>query len=239
VDALARNRRREQPDVRLFELGSRFSVSGGESGTIAWASAGTASPEHWSGTGRALDFYDTKGVAETLARAFGAAAEFMPAARPFLVEGRAAAIVIGGREAGVAGQLDPAAAERRGLSRSDEVFVGEIALDVFDAGTAAAGPRFSPLPRHPSVVRDVSVLVEGGLPAASVRGTIVAAAPPTLVSVNEFDRYRGPGIPEGRVSLSFRLTFRAPDRTLTDAEVDAEMEKIVSRLVEEHQAVRR
>jgi phenylalanyl-tRNA synthetase beta chain len=77
------------------------------------------------------------------------------------------------------------------------------------------------------------------LPAASLRGTIRTAAPETLTHVVEFDRYRGKGVPEGRVSLSLRLTFRSPERTLTDAEVDAAMERIVKALADSHGAVRR
>ena len=81
--------------------------------------------------------------------------------------------------------------------------------------------RAHPLPRFPSIVRDLSILVDESLLAADVRGTIQAVAPPTLVRVAEFDRYQGKGIAEGKVSVSYRLTFQAPDRTLTDAEADA------------------
>ncbi len=83
--------------------------------------------------------------------------------------------------------------------------------------------RAHPLPRFPSIVRDLSILVDESLLAADVRGTIQAVAPATLVRVAEFDRYQGKGIAEGKVSLSYRLTFQAPDRTLTDAEADAAM----------------
>ena len=75
--------------------------------------------------------------------------------------------------------------------------------------------------------------------AADVRGTIQAVAPATLVRVAEFDRYQGKGIAEGKVSLSYRLTFQAPDRTLTDAEADAAMATIVDALASAHGAVRR
>jgi len=61
----------------------------------------------------------------------------------------------------------------------------------------------------------------------------------TLADVREFDRYQGKGVPEGKVSLALRLTFRAADRTLTDAEVHAAMEAIVDALVSEHGAVQR
>ena len=96
-----------------------------------------------------------------------------------------------------------------------------------------------PLPRHPAVVRDVSILVDDGLSAETVRGTMRAANIATLVDVREFDRYQGKGIPDGKVSLSFRLTFQAPDRTLTDAEVQQAMEAIVGRLVSQCGAVQR
>ena len=77
------------------------------------------------------------------------------------------------------------------------------------------------------------------LPAAHVRGTIRSVAPATLARVAEFDRYVGKGVPEGRVSLSYRLTFQAPDRTLTYAEVDTAMDTIVAALAQSHDAVRR
>ncbi len=106
-------------------------------------------------------------------------------------------------------------------------------------GQAPENVRFEPLPRYPSVSRDLSIVVAGTLPAEAVRGTIVAAAPPTLVAVREFDRYQGKGIPEGQVSVSFHLTFRASERTLTDAEVQQAMDAIVAALAREHNAVRR
>ena len=95
------------------------------------------------------------------------------------------------------------------------------------------------LPRFPAIVRDLSILVADVLPAADVRGTIRSVAPATLVRLAEFDRYVGKGVPDGRVSLSYRLTFQAPDRTLTDAEVDAAMDTIVAALAQAHGAVRR
>lgn len=237
--AIAHNLRREQHDVGLFEIGSTFSAEGGERQAVAWAATGNASPEHWSGSRRAADFFDAKGVAEALLGSFGVRAEFSPATKRFLVEGRAAIVTVGGRAVGLVGQLDPGAADACGVPRADEVFVGEIDLSLLEETETSRHPRFTPLARHPSVVRDLSILVAAGLPAAEVRGTIVAARLPALVSIDVFDRYRGPGIPDDRVSLSLRLTFRAPDRTLTDAEVDRAMEEVVSRLAERHGAVRR
>ena len=99
--------------------------------------------------------------------------------------------------------------------------------------------RATPLPRYPSVVRDVSILVDDTLSAETVRGTIRSAAPDTLIQIREFDRYQGKGIPDGKVSLSFRLTFQSPERTLTDDEVQAAMQRIIDALTRELQAVQR
>ena len=108
------------------------------------------------------------------------------------------------------------------------------------AGAMATGTRpIDPLPKQPSIVRDLSLVIDQRLPAADVRGTIRAHAPATLVSVREFDRYQGKGVPEGQVSLSVRLTFRDPDRTLTDTEVQRAIEAIVAALAREHQATLR
>ena len=76
-------------------------------------------------------------------------------------------------------------------------------------------------------------------PAETVRATIRAAGPDTLVRVREFDRYQGQGVPDGKISLALRLTFRSPARTLTDAEVQAAMDAIVGALKSTHGAVRR
>ena len=184
-----------------------------------------------------------KGAAELIASGLGVTLELTPADCPFLVSGRSAAIEVSGagrRRVGVIGQLAPALAAARDIPALAEVYVAEIDLDAA-SDLAAAPALFSsvPPPRHPMVVRDISVIVDDTLPAAIVRGTIHAAAPATLVRVREFDRYQGKGVPDGRVSLSYRLTFQAPDRTLTDAEVQRAMTDIVQSLVREHGAVQR
>jgi phenylalanyl-tRNA synthetase beta chain len=238
VDAIAHNRRRERKDVRLFEIGATFSAESGERRMAAFGWSGAAVPEHWSGGTRPVDFFDIKGVAERLASALGVPARFVPSVVPYLVEGRAAALVHGATRIGVVGQLAGPVAVARDLPAGEEVFVAEFDLDNLSRHVPT-DIRAEPLPRYPSVVRDVSIIVSEALPAEAVRGTIVAAAPPTLVVVREFDRYKGKGIAEGQVSISLRLTFRAAERTLTDAEVQEAMDGIVAALGHEHHAVRR
>jgi phenylalanyl-tRNA synthetase beta chain len=238
VDAVSHNRRHGRRDVRLFEIGTRFSREG-ETRAAALAWTGLATPDHWSGGQRNVDFFDVKGVAEQVCEVLSGSPTFAPAARGYLVEGRAAEVTVGRASIGVIGQLDPALAEARDLPRGDAVYIAEFDLDVLSA-QAPRDPRFAqPLPRHPSVVRDVSILVDDTLSADTVRGTIRTSAPPTLVDIREFDRYQGQGIPEGKVSLSLRLTFRASDRTLTDAEVSTAMDTIVRALTKELGALQR
>jgi phenylalanyl-tRNA synthetase beta chain len=95
------------------------------------------------------------------------------------------------------------------------------------------------LPRHPSMTRDISILVADTLAAGTVRQTVQENAPDTLVRISEFDRYQGKGIPDGQISLSLRLTFRAPDRTLTDSEVQRAVDGVLAALKQEHGAVQR
>lgn len=234
IDAAAHNRRREHHDVRLFETGTRFAASG-ETRAVAGVWCGAGAPPHWSGASRPADFYDVTGVAEALGRALGVELTFEPASLPYLVEGRAAEI----KGLGVVGQLTPAILDARGFPSTEALFAFELDVDALANRHAADEVRAESLPRFPSVVRDLSALVDSTLPAASVRGTIRSAAPSTLANVIEFDRYRGKGVPDGRVSLSLRLTFRSPERTLTDAEVDEAMSRIVDALVSTHGAVRR
>ena len=233
IDSVSHNRRHGMRDVRLFEIGTRFSLQG-ETRSVAIAWTGAGHPEHWSGTRRDVDFFDVKAVAEQLCTIMGVTGDIVPASRSYLVEGRTAELRASDGPIGVVGQLTPAVAESRDLPGADAVYVVEISLDALTAA-APHGVRFAkPLPRHPAVVRDLAILIDDILSAETVRGTIRAAAAEAnaapLVEVREFDRYQGKGIPEGKVSLAVHLTFQAPDRTLTDAEVNAAMQAIVSAL---------
>ena len=239
VGAVAHNRRREQRDVRLFEIGARFSRTRGESRTLACAWTGAAEVEHWSGGARDVDFFDMKGVVERVADAFRVDVHGEAHQEPWLVPGRSAAVMAGDACVGVLGQVAPAVITSHGLPASDAVYVAEIDLDAMEQAAPATELRVEALPRYPSVTRDISVLLDESTAAAAVRATIRTVAPPTLVRVREFDRYQGKGVPDGKVSLSLRLTFRSSDRTLTDADVQHAMDAILAALTERHGAVQR
>lgn len=239
VDAVAHNRRREQRDVRLFEIGGRFTRSGGERQALGCVWTGTAAAEHWSGTGRPVDVFDMKAIVERVCEAAGAEVQAAPVEEPWLVPGRSASVSASGTRVGIFGQLAEPVAAAHGLPGSDPVYVAEVDLDALAPLAARRVVRVEPLPRYPSVIRDISILIDDTLPAADVHRTIRDAAPATLVRVAEFDRYQGKGIPADKVSLSLRLTFRSSDRTLTDAEVQTAMEHVIAALRDRHGAVQR
>jgi hypothetical protein len=176
VDAAAHNRRREHANVRLFETGTRFSPTG-ERRSVAAVWSGAGAQQHWSSQERPSDFYDVKGVVEAIGRAFGLWLEFEPVVVPYMVPGRSAVVVAHPKALGFIGQLDPAIVEARGVPAGDVVWAFELDADALPSADTVDDLRTESLPRFPSVVRDLSVLVDSTLPAAAVRGTIRSSAP--------------------------------------------------------------
>src|SRR5581483_7268777 len=175
-----------------------------------------------------------KGAIELVCEALGAPVRCEPSDEPSLVPGQSASLRVAlgpsaGAAVGFVGVLSPQVADARGLPRQARVIVAELDLDAIEAAAVRAEDGTKPLPRYPFVVRDLSMVVADTLPAATIRGTIQAAAadaPAPLVGIAFFDRYQGKGVPEGTVSLSVRLTFQSPDRTLTDADVQQSFDRI-------------
>jgi len=239
LDALVYNRRREQDTVALFEIGAVFGPDG-EKRRVAWLLTGPQQ-EHWSAAATPADFYDARGIAELVAESFGLRVDAAPTGDcPWFMPGRVATLFVAGPDGpapvGAIGELRPDVTAARGLGQRESVVGGELDLAALARLAPPSDRRVTPLPRFPSVVRDLSIFVDERLPAADVRGTIRAHAPDTLVSVREFDRYQGKGVPAGRVSLALRLTFRAADRTLTDAEVQRAVDAVVAALSTRHGA---
>ena len=247
LDSLIRNRRREHRDIRLFEIGKRISRTTGETSGVAIVVTGAGTPEHWSAPDRAVDLFDIKGLVERTCDALGVTPLFERTDSGVLVMGRASRVTATspttGQQVslGALGQLAPTIATTRGFpSTGDEVYVAE--LDLAALASVAVDrdqSHAAPVPRYPSVIRDLALIVDSTLPAAAVRGTIQAAAPKTLVRVREFDCYVGKGVPNGFVSLALRLTFRASDRTLTDVEAQTSVDAVVAALADHHGATLR
>lgn len=174
-------------------------------------------------------FLDAKGLVEGLLERGGAAwswsAEDLPV---FLHPGRAARIEAAGAAIGYIGELHPQVAERLSLPRSLVV-----ELD-FEKLLQYLSPKLTVryLPRYPSVERDLAMIVDENFPAQRIIDWIKDLRNALIEDVEVFDQYRGASIPEGKKSLAYSISYRAEDRTLTDAEVQALHSELVARLGE-------
>ena len=150
--------------------------------------------------------------------------------------GRCAKVSINGVDLGYMGQIHPLVAANYDMD--GEVYCVEIDLSaMFELRLPDA--TYVPLPKYPSVTRDLAVVCDEALTVAQVENTISAAAGKLLRSVRLFDIYRGVGIPEGKKSLAFSLELRADDRTLTDTDSEAVVSKVLTALKEKLDAVLR
>jgi phenylalanyl-tRNA synthetase beta chain len=227
---LERNLAHGVRDVRLFEIGAVFHPSGtelpGEETRVAAVLSGASRPPHWSGPAPDWDAWDLRGLLEELAREF-------PAGRVEAGEGRFD-LFDGERRVGY-GRV-AAAGEVDAPAWAAPVLVLEAAVPEA-AGVRAF--RYRPLPAHPGSERDLALLVPRGVSAGEVEAAVRESAGPLLEDTFPFDLYEGKGIAEGARSLAVRLRFRAADRTLTDAEVDAAVASVLGALEERHGVRRR
>jgi phenylalanyl-tRNA synthetase beta chain len=235
LDVAFRNRNRGRPAVAVFEIGRAYirrpedpTGQPAEPTRLAALRSGIPAAE----AGRTA-FLELKGALE---RGLDSIAplelDFRRAASPLFHPGRCARVLLGNRELGYLGELHPSVATQAGLEGRAAAF--ELDLDPVLAADSTRRSR--PLPRFPAVNRDLAVVVLEEVEAASLLATFEAAGGELLESVRGFDEYRGGQLPPGRKSVAFSMTFRSPDRTLTDAEVDAQLESVKAALRERHQA---
>ena len=228
LDNLAHNHAHRNPTASLYELGTIYTPT---------VKDGKADPDvlpHEEkiltlGSYGRLSFFQFKGVIEALLRELNIkGASFAPEkSNPSYHPGRCAKVLIDGKEIGVFGTIHPTVAARYGLS--GEVLAAELQMDAL---LAAIDPEklYHPLPKFPASTRDIAVLVDDAVPAASMQAAVEKAAGKLLESVKLFDVYKGKGIPEGKKSVAYSLSMRAPDRTLTDEECDKAMRAAISTL---------
>jgi phenylalanyl-tRNA synthetase beta chain len=230
---LAHNRRQRVEDVRLYEIARAYLPNPDPSESpaseplrVAGVLAGRRSPAAWAVAPDALDFYDAKAVMAAILDALGIAdARWQAPGGRWLHPRISAAVVRGDAVLGEVGELHPRVAEAFDLPRG--VLAFELDLDAL-LGAARLVPQYRPIPRLPAVLRDLAVVVADAVTAASVEAAI--REEPLVEAVTLFDVYRGAPLPPGKKNLAFAISYRAPDRTLTDAEADAAHASIVKRL---------
>jgi phenylalanyl-tRNA synthetase beta chain len=145
-------------------------------------------------------------------------------------------VTVGNEDVGFIGQVHPLVAQNYGID--GDVYCAEIDFTkLFDLQLPDA--TYAPLPKYPSVNRDLSFLCDESVTVADVTDVITGSAGKLLRAVKLFDIYRGTGIPEGKKSMAFSLELRADDRTLTDADSEGVMTKVLNALREKLGAVLR
>jgi phenylalanyl-tRNA synthetase beta chain len=240
IHSLRHNVSRKNYDVALFEIGRVFSRQNGaikEERYVAVAITGQRALPFWSGGEREAKFdaYDLKGLAEEFLEQFGLrGVAFGKRAESTALFLESAGVTLGGKlPLGEIGQLLPTLAKKYDLR--DAVFLAEFNLDLL-LNKRNPAKAFKALPQFPSSRRDVAMLVPESVTHEVVLQTVKHAKAANLESVELFDVFRGKGIPEGQKSLAYAFTYRAVDKTLTDADVNSAHEKVLNSLKDQLKA---
>ena len=229
---LALNLNRGEDNIKIFEVGKIFffktSNEPEEKYSLGALVSGEARPHHWGGAAPEMDFYGLKGAVELLLERLGVdEVSFEPGAVSYLSPDSSSLILVGDKKVGWLGQVR---SNILGLyDIKAKVFLFEICLDDFISSVRKA-VHFKELPRFPASFRDISLIVPEGLPSSKLISAIKESGGEYLESVEVLDLYRGEQIPPGHLSLTYRLSFRLPQRTLTDEEVDDLQSRIISHL---------
>jgi len=229
LHTVERNQRWGTGSVSIFEVGTVFRPADPveerrQVGLVLCGAAG----EGWTADARAFDVLDARGGVEALLDDLGVEGWTLgePLGDPFH-PGRSARILLEDRPLGIVGELHPRKASS--LDIEGRVAVAELELEPLRAAASRAH-RLVEVPRFPPIRRDLAFVLEEEVPAGAVQTALEAAAGELLDRSLLFDVFRGAAIPEGRKSLAFALEFRAPDRTLTDEEVEPVVRAIVEHL---------
>lgn len=179
--------------------------------------------------GAGVTFFTLKGEIESLLQCLGIQeAEYTPVTDdPSFHPGRCARLTIAGQDMGIFGQIHPLVAQNYDMDC--EVYAAQLNFTGF-MSVRKPDCVYCPLPKYPTVSRDLALVCDEDKTVGCVEKCIASAGGQLLKSVRLFDVYRGPGIPEGKKSLAFSLELRADDRTLTDEDSAAVVQKILAKL---------
>lgn len=239
LETAAYNRNRKNESAAFFEIGSVFHTDEEqltrlphEKHRFAALLTGNRTEAQWNGKAVPVDFYDAKGILETVFAVLGLTASVTyEAAQPeHFHPGRTAAVLIdagkGPEVIGYVGQLHPGLQLEADLA---DTYVLEIGLDLLYE-LADSDIAYKVLPRYPAMQRDIAVVVDNEVAAANLTGTAWSTAGELLESVRVFDVFTGEKLGAGKKSIAISLVYRHNERTLTDEEVSAVHGKVVLQL---------
>jgi len=231
---LASNQGHSAGPFRMFEAGRVFWPRNGdlpeERETVAGVLAGLRHEPSWLEDDSLLDFYDAKGVVESVLDRLGVTATYEPVDDPAFHPGRCAAIKSGDALLGLVGEVHPVVMERLGLE-SPQVAAFELYLGPILAALPSSQQQFEPLPRYPSATRDLALVMPSDVDAGRVTQLILRHRGVDRAEL--FDIYAGENIAEGTKSLAFHVYFQARDRTLTNEEVNRSLDGLLRTLEKE------
>ncbi len=237
------NAHRQNLDLKLFELGRVFFPQEGqdlpeETEVISGVLSGLREEETWSKPKAECDFFDLKGALETLLDGLGVTGyQFLPERdEPFLHPGKACRVEVNRRSLGIMGEAHPDVGDA--FEVKQKIFLFELNFQSL-VESCKESRSFRPLPRFPSVTRDLALIVDEKIAAGKLLHTLWEANSGLIAEIEIFDLYRGKPIPSGAKSLAFRLKYQREDRTLTDAEVNEFHQKMTELLANRYGAVLR
>ena len=235
LEILTRNYNYRNQNVKLYEVG-RVYQPGGKDGLALESKVLTL-----GAYGSDMDFYTMKGAVEAILEDLRAEDVTFRTGTgiPELVSyhpGRVAEVWAGSNCVGYFGQIHPLVAQNYGVD--GELYCAELALDEL-ANAKGADPEYVPLPKFPSVTRDIAVVCEEKVTVGALEDCIRSAGGKLIQQITLFDIYRGKGVDEGKKSVAFNLVLRADDRSLTGEEADADVKKVLEALASQLDAVLR
>ncbi len=238
IESLLHNLHHGIRSVRLFEIG-RYFIKGEaqlpvEREALAVAATGAVNELSWKGYKEEFAFYHLKAVVESLLEKFRIREyQLATAAASHLHPGQAARVIVDGDDIAVFGQLHPRLIAE--LKFKQPVYVGEFDLERWLA-LEGEPVRYQPVPKYPTVTRDLSFILPVDQPYGEVETAIRDLGIEELVSIRLFDVYTGKPLPPGQRSLSINLRLRAADHTLMEDEINRAVGRVINVLQEKFSA---
>lgn len=234
VEAASYNVARRVESVALYEVGSVFLDQGMdelpvEIEHVAGVVTGLWVDNAWQGEKKPVDFFVVKGIVEALAAKLGATLSYRQAKRDGLHPGRTADILFGEIVVGFIGQLHPTEQKRLDLK---ETYVFELNMQALIKEVLPT-ISYTAVSRFPAITRDIALVVDRETPAATLESVIRASGGKLVTAIRLFDLYQGDKMAADKKSVAFSITYQDPERTLTDEEVVAAHDKVVSSLAEQ------
>ncbi len=235
LQTMAKNLSQKNSNLKIFEVGRVYHPKGKgelplERLMVAALVCGLLYEESWNLPSKEVDFYDLKGCLENLLDGLRISNfNLLKEEIPYLHPSRSCIIKVGAERVGVSGEISPGVLENYKLSMN--AFVFEIDLEPFGKYLLREKRRIKSLPKYPSVLRDISLLVDSETEAQEIYNAIWGIKNPLIAEVKLFDLWKGDSLPQGKKSLTYRLRYQNLERTLTDEEVNAVHQEVVFTLV--------